>query len=293
LDPGSIPDILYNTPKPVTPLKKFFLPVKENITAENHPVKPVVILGTPNCDVMALAFLDEIYLDEEYPDPAYRTRRENTTLVSMDCFSILEHCHCIHYGIQPVGNAYSDLSLALMDGTVLITCFGKKGELLIEKLGILAGAEPQKELMQSVEEKQSEVEERLRRQYAKLPDYDTTGKVLEDASPDIWEKHAAKCVSCGACSAICPTCSCFLLIDQPGFQKVRQLDTCQYPGFERVAGGEDSLGILSERFKNRYQCKYIWKPGKYKLKACTGCGRCIETCIGQINKNELILEISS
>ncbi|MCK4989202.1 MAG: 4Fe-4S dicluster domain-containing protein, partial [Bacteroidales bacterium] len=97
----------------------------------------------------------------------------------------------------------------------------------------------------------------------------------------------------GACSAICPTCSCFLLIDRPGFEKIRQLDTCQYPGFERVAGGEDSLGHLKDRFRNRYMCKYVWKPLKYELKACTGCGRCIEACIGQINKNELFMELAN
>ena len=83
------------------------------------------------------------------------------------------------------------------------------------------------------------------------------------------------------------------MIDRPGFEKVRQLDSCQYPGFERVAGGEDALAHLSDRFQNRYMCKYVWKPKKYKLKACTGCGRCIETCIGKINKNELVMELSN
>jgi ferredoxin len=83
------------------------------------------------------------------------------------------------------------------------------------------------------------------------------------------------------------------LVDKPGFEKVRQLDTCQYPGFERVAGGEDALNVLAERFKNRYMCKYVWKPEKYDQKACTGCGRCIEACIGQIDKNELFIELSN
>ena len=70
-----------------------------------------------------------------------------------------------------------------------------------------------------------------------------------------------------------------------------QLDACQYPGFERVAGGEDSLSQLFTRFRNRYLCKYVWKPQKFKSIACTGCGRCIESCLGKINKNELFLEL--
>jgi len=70
------------------------------------------------------------------------------------------------------------------------------------------------------------------------------------------------------------------------------MDACQYPGFERVAGGEDALHDISIRFRNRYMCKYVWKPEKYKSLACTGCGRCIEACIGKINKNELFTELA-
>jgi ferredoxin len=125
-----------------------------------------------------------------------------------------------------------------------------------------------------------------------LPDYETTGKLIKEGKTIIWEKHSVRCVSCGACTTACPTCTCFLLIDKPGFEKVKQLDTCQYPGFERVAGGEDSLHDLHVRFRNRYMCKYVWKPEKFKSLACTGCGRCIEGCIGKINKNEIFRELA-
>lgn len=293
VDADTVPDIVYNKPKPVTPLKKFFLPVKENVTSAAKAMKPVVILGAPNCDVMALAFLDEIYLDQEYPDPAYRRRRENTTLISADCLSIQEHCHCTSYGIEPSGNEHSDLSLALVNEHVIVTTFSKKGELFIESLGIVVAMNPEKNLEESLETLRTQVLDQLKKQNGELPDYKETGMLVSSAGDESWKKYASSCVSCGACSAICPTCSCFLLIDKPGFEKIRQLDTCQYPGFERVAGGEDALGDLSERFRNRYMCKYVWKPEKYHLKACTGCGRCIETCIGQINKNELFVELSN
>ncbi len=124
-----------------------------------------------------------------------------------------------------------------------------------------------------------------------LPDYKKTGQQIHESKADIWEKYSSHCVSCGACVTICPTCSCFLLIDKPGFEKVKQMDGCQYPGFERVAGGEDALFELHNRFKNRYLCKYVWKPRKFGSIACTGCGRCIEACIGRINKNEIFIEL--
>lgn len=292
MDATSVSEIVYNKPKPVTPLKNFFLPVKENVTSEADQPKPVAILGSPNCDVMALAFLDEIYLDKEFPDPVYRKRREYTTLISADCLSIQEHCHCTSYGIEPTGNEHSDLSLAMIEDHAIVTTHTKKGELFIESLGIVVSNTPEEGHLQSLIKIQEEVLDQLKVQNKDLPDYQETGKLVSTATDESWKDYSSTCVSCGACSAICPTCSCFLLIDKPGFEKVRQLDTCQYPGFERVAGGEDALAALSERFRNRYMCKYVWKPEKYQQKACTGCGRCIETCIGQINKNELFVELS-
>jgi ferredoxin len=292
VDADMVPEIVYNKPKPVTPLKKFFLPVKENVTSDAAVSKPVAVVGPPNCDVMALAFLDEIYLDKEYPDPAYKERRENTTLISTDCLSIQEHCHCTSYGIEPSGNDHSDLSLALLEDRMIISIHSKKGESFCESLGFVVTDEPDQEILKTLKRLQDEVLVQLGDQNGSLPDYRQTGVLVSGADDEVWNRYSATCVSCGACSAICPTCSCFLLIDKPGFEKVRQLDTCQYPGFERVAGGEDALGALSERFRNRYKCKYVWKPEKYTLKACTGCGRCIETCIGQINKNEMFVELS-
>jgi len=125
-----------------------------------------------------------------------------------------------------------------------------------------------------------------------LPDYHRTGEIVESAPQEIWKKYSTSCVSCGACATICPTCTCFLLIDKPGFEKVKQLDACQYPGFERVAGGEDGLHELHNRFRNRYMCKYVWRPLRFSSVACTGCGRCIDACIGKINKNELFMELA-
>ena len=293
LDAETIPEISYNKPKPVTPLKKFFLPVKENVTSGNNETKPVVIIGAPNCDVMALSLLDQIYLDKEFYDPAYGARREQATIVSSDCLSVQEHCHCTSYGIEPVGNEHSDVSVSLIEKQVLLTVFTEKGGDFLKQLGIVVSITPEETHLQTLQDTHLEVIELLSKQNKGLPGYEETGELVRTSGNDPWKKHASDCVSCGACSAICPTCSCFLLIDRPGFEKVRQLDTCQYPGFERVAGGEDALGPLPDRFRNRYMCKYVWKPLKYQAKACTGCGRCIEACIGQINKNELFLELSN
>jgi len=284
--------ISYNKPKPFTPLKSFFLPVKENVSGISAPEKPVLIIGSPNCDVSGLKLLDEIYLDFEYPDIFYKNKRDNTTIISSDCTSILEHCHCISSGINPFSVDYSDVSLLLEDDQLFLTVFSNKGEKFIQKLNSKGSLKLlDKVSVMHINKKHNETISNLKKINKLLPDYKQTGNLIENSGDEIWKKYSINCVSCGACSTVCPTCSCFLLIDRPDFEKIRQMDVCQFPGFERVAGGEDALHKKNIRFRNRYKCKYVWKPEKFKSVACTGCGRCIETCIGKINKNELLMEL--
>jgi sulfhydrogenase subunit beta (sulfur reductase) len=288
--PDDIKRISYNKPKPATPLKCFFLPVKENVTSENTIEKPRIILGIPNCDIEGLGILDEIYLDKEFNDIIYRKRREDTLLISSDCFGIQEHCHCLSYNIRPYSVKNADLSVVNLNGTIILRILSAKGEDFSKKIPNIRPLEDNN-LLAAIEKEHLASERLLETSNKGLPDYKKTGKLVAGSKETIWEKYSASCVSCGACTAICPTCSCFLLIDKPGFEKVKQMDACQYPGFERVAGNEDALFDLHNRFNNRYMCKYAWKPWKFNSIACTGCGRCIEACIGKINKNEIFFEL--
>jgi sulfhydrogenase subunit beta (sulfur reductase) len=282
--------ISYNSPKPATPLKNFFLPVRENVTSERTEEKPRIIIGIPNCDIEALMLLDEIYLEESFPDPFYRNRRNRTILISSDCFGINDHCHCLTYGVKPYSTGNADMAIAADGDEIYLRVISSRGEELASQL-TASSVLTDTSVIQFIEDKHRAVEDMLSSMNKGLPDYKATGQIVLNAGNGIWEKYALKCVSCGACTTICPTCTCFLLIDKPGFEKVKQLDACQYPGFERVAGGEDALFELPHRFRNRYMCKYVWKPQRFNSAACTGCGRCIEACIGKINKNELFMEL--
>jgi len=236
--------------------------------------------------------LDSIYLEEPYIDPCYQKKRENTILIGTDCHSLNEHCHCTSYGIPPYPSKNHDISLSVEGEKVWITTNTEKGIQLLEKFSAKGEfRECNKIEMKELTNRRGEIEARLNEVNSRLLDAAMTGGFIKNSDTEIWKKYAVKCVACGACAAICPTCTCFLLIDRPGFEKVRQMDACQYPAFERVAAGEDPLEKSYMRFRNRYLCKYVWKPSQYKSIACTGCGRCIEACIGSINKNELFLEL--
>jgi ferredoxin len=289
--PDQTENIAYNTPKPATPLKNFFLPVRENVTSFKGSNRSRIIIGAPNCDVEALGLLDEIYLDESFSDPFYRTRRERTIIISSDCYSINDHCHCTSYGIRPYATANADMALLSDGDDIILRVITGRGEELSKQFSSAVYGEDSARLL-FADQRHRDTEAMLSARNSGLPDYRTTGELVEKAGDQIWVKYASKCVSCGACTTICPTCSCFLLIDKPDFEKVKQMDACQYPGFARVAGGEDALFELPRRFRNRYMCKYVWKPQKFNSLACTGCGRCIEACIGKISKNELFMELT-
>lgn len=294
IDEENAGNIIYNHPKPSTPLKTFLLPVKENVTLEKDKRQRTIIMGVPSCDLAALDILDEMYLGRDFTDIYYKERRENSILIGYDCHSILENCHCTSYGVNPFPEKNCDLILSGLDGNIYLQSCSEKGSEMIKEINNHAGVtEAGENELNRILNIRAELKEVLSQKNNKLPDYESSGTLIRESPGTIWESYASTCVSCGACATICPTCTCFLLVDRPDLEKVRQLDACQYPGFERVAAGEDPLGELPVRFKNRYQCKYVWKPLKFKSIACTGCGRCIDTCIGKISKNELLEELAS
>jgi ferredoxin len=287
----NISSIIYNRPIPVSPLKIFFLPIKENVSKDSIHEKMNIIVGVPSCDLEALGILDEMYLREPFVDPYYEQRRKDTIVIGTDCYSIKDNCHCTSYDGNPFPTRYHDLQLSLIEQTVFFTIKSPKGEELIKNLAeenYDTVTQEEKEIIQS---KREEIIRLLQHKNRKLPDYRETERLVRESEDEIWKKYSKTCVSCGACATICPTCTCFLLTDRPGFEKVRQLDACQYPGFEKTAGGEDPLKERFVRFRNRFLCKYVWKPTKFRSTACTGCGRCIDTCIGNINKNKLFVEL--
>ena len=285
-------EIIYNEAKPATPLKMFFLPVKLNVTEIEKVSKKTIIIGAPACDVEGLKLLDLINLNEKFRDETYHSRRENTIIISTDCYVIGEHCHCTTYGINPYPANGCDIALSSDKDSLYLMTWSEKGDQFIKNL-ISSGQFDliDQNKIETLSENRNRTIKALSEKNENISGTEKTSITIRASGPEIWKKYSSRCVSCGACSAICPTCTCFLLIDRPGFEKIKQQDTCQYPAFERVAGGEDPLKKLSIRFKNRYLCKYFWRPKRFNAIACTGCGRCIEACIAKISKNELIMEL--
>ncbi|MCM8759789.1 MAG: 4Fe-4S dicluster domain-containing protein, partial [Candidatus Omnitrophica bacterium] len=107
----------------------------------------------------------------------------------------------------------------------------------------------------------------------------------------VWEDIWENCVQCGSCTNVCPSCVCFFLEDiskEEHFFKSKIWDSCLFPGYARMASGVSPRPLLSERYKNRLACKYMYMVEHFGMVGCTGCGRCIAGCPGKIDKRKVL-----
>ena len=113
----------------------------------------------------------------------------------------------------------------------------------------------------------------------------------------VWKDIGKRCVSCGNCTAVCPTCYCFdiydeVALDMSGGERNRTWDSCQLEEFAMVAGGESFRKERSSRQKHRYYRKFNYPFKKYNKYFCTGCGRCTRTCMAKISLIETVNDLT-
>jgi sulfhydrogenase subunit beta (sulfur reductase) len=105
---------------------------------------------------------------------------------------------------------------------------------------------------------------------------------MEYHSP-VWEELGARCLSCGSCSMVCPTCYCFDVSDEVALsgragQRVRTWDSCLFKTHALVAGGENFRESRASRVKFRFYHKQRGFVAEYGRPSCVGCGRCAAMC---------------
>lgn len=119
-------------------------------------------------------------------------------------------------------------------------------------------------------------------------------KVKKSRESQIWKDLAKKCIMCGKCSIVCPTCFCFKLTDEIEKDKVvraREWDSCFYEEFSEISGGHKFMDTTEKRIYNYYDHKFVRIPEEYRIVGCVSCGRCTEVCPAGINIAENIKRI--
>ena len=281
--------------------KSFVLPVRAKVADYPGEVwsdiketkKKRVLVGLKACDLASFVILDKVFLeDNDFVDPFYKNRRESLILVSSDCAYTSESCFCNLLGYSPYPDKGFDINLSGIDGGYLIESGTDLGNKILKELSLPDAKENQ---IMSRDKKRKKVLEKLQKSNSEFEkafsrvDSLVSGAFDSDAGWDL----GSTCVSCSACTNVCPVCYCFTLFDREGnkkeqYERYMVLDSCQFKGFSQMAGGMNPRFSHMVQFKNRYYHKFFRFYERYKLYKCTGCGRCIDNCLGGIDMREVL-----
>jgi len=278
----------------VDPLKMFFFLPREKMIPETFANTKRLIIGAKSCDIRALEVLDKAMINENFVDPGYFHWRNLTTIIATDCTRIAPTCHCTLVDGKPYAEKGFDLNLSRYKDFYYITSGSEKGEELLALLKKECKVEHEStEIFANIQEQRIKVTrllEKQNEQYERNNEYEK----LKQSQMDNWSNESQKCIGCGACTNICPTCYCLILNDETKaeeFVKVRSLDSCQLNGYARVAGGSTPRPKMFQRFRNRYLCKFLFMKSNFNILGCTGCGRCTEACAAQIDFRQVVHNI--
>jgi sulfhydrogenase subunit beta (sulfur reductase) len=267
-------------------------PQKMSVEIDEKVESPeMVILGARPCDAKGFKIYDRPFLDTDTPDPYYRERREKTTVITVSCPQPSAGCFCTAVGGGPADKEGSDAIMTELDKGWFIEPLTEKGKAVLKYAFIEDGAAHRQEAQAGQEAAHKAVKNPFGKEG--LPRIDETLFNLDE----FWDQAVEKCLSCGACTYLCPTCYCFNITDEQAVNKgerVRSWDACMFPHFTLEASGHNPRPRKQNRFRNRVGHKFVWYPEKYEgAIACCGCGRCIRYCPVSVDISEIVGQLAA
>jgi len=264
---------------------------KEFEVKEKHsPSSKKVIFGLRACDIRSLRLLDLVFAEGEYRDEAYTGRRNKNILITWSCTEPEETCFCTSFDSDPGRPEFGDiLAIDLKDGLIL-EAQSEVGEEILDKADDLLRSAVQNQIKKA-ERLQLEAKDKVALEVG----LDNIKNELSDRFDDpIYEKYASRCLGCGICTYLCPTCHCYDLESETWGQeglRYRCWDSCMFSNYTRLAGGENPRPTKTERLRNRFLHKLQYFPEMYEQYGCTGCGRCLKYCPVSVDITKFIRQI--
>ena len=255
----------------------------------NIEAEPTAVIGVRGCDLAALALQDRHFLNNACVDEHYRARRESLLLVAVNCTHPAATCFCAATGDGPAVYAGYDLLLdELAEGYVL--CAGSdKGNRILQTLETQAVSSEQKQAVVQQNSRASASQTRS------LPSSNLEQALFNNLDHPRWQTVAERCLSCGNCTAVCPTCFCSSeqdsgTLDLSRSEHIREWDSCFTQGHSYIHG----ITVRADT-RLRYRQWLTHKLGswhsQYGRSGCVGCGRCISWCPVGIDITEEVAAI--
>ncbi|NQU17863.1 MAG: 4Fe-4S dicluster domain-containing protein [Candidatus Saganbacteria bacterium] len=289
---GYIPTIL--------PPKKYFMPQNETIAkfdiSSGQNMEPVVeyekmtIFGVRTCDLAGIQCLNMVFSDRPR-DLNYLIRKNEITIVGFECNDYCDEyasCRLVH---NHTPNGGYDLFFTDLGDKFIVHVNTLAGEEIIGQSNVFEKASDQDiKMLNILRTKKREI---FAKNEVPIEHENIPGLFDKSYNSKVWEELEKKCVACGNCTNVCPSCYCFDVVDEPNLdlktgRRSRKWDSCQHETFAKVAGGESFREERGARQRHRYFRKFKYPMDKFSRFFCTGCGRCSRTCMAGINLKETL-----
>lgn len=279
--------------------KTYFLPYRENLSRTKfkdgdwqqeitYRVQPRALVGLHACDVNALLKLDKVMLKGAFPNPYYLSRRRNTFIVGID-HDPCDTGFCASLGEDTVTHGF-DLFLTDLGDRYFVSIDSDRGWRVLHSV-------PVRDITEDDRRDYQDVRRRIANGFKVKLRYENIPTLLDiEFESPVWKKWGDKCLSCGSCAMVCPTCYCYgvyerISQDFSECQKVKQLYSCNLLDFATVAGGHNFRPDRHTRLKYRYYHQHRGFMEAYDEPMCVGCNRCGDACLAGINPPDVIHDL--
>jgi sulfhydrogenase subunit beta (sulfur reductase) len=256
--------------------------------------RPLALVGVRACELHAIAIQDRVFLGGRHVDRDYAARREGVFVAAVNCSDPAGTCFCASTGTGPAVDGGYDL--------VLTELLDPRHRFLVEA-GTTAGAEVLAELPARAAEPGdlaaaaavvAGAEARMGRT---LDTFDLRGLLARNLEHPRWQEVAGRCLACGNCTLVCPTCFCSAVeddVDLAGAEssRWRVWDTCFSLDYSYIHGGSIRRSG-SSRYRQWLTHKFSSWHDQFGSSGCVGCGRCIAWCPVGIDVTEELAAIRS
>lgn len=237
-------------------------------------------IGVRSCELHAIAIQDRVLIGDRYTDPIYQARRESTFIVALNCAEAGGTCFCVSMHAGPRVESGFDL--------VLTEIVEPDRHEFIVQLGSGKGAQ----MLARVPHRDASAEERAAAEAVVARTARSMGREMQvDGLPETllrnlehprWDEVAARCLTCGNCTMVCPTCFCTSVEDVTDLsgdsaERVRRWDSCFTMKFSHLHGGSVRASAKS-RYRQWMTHKLATWVEQFGSSGCVGCGRCITWC---------------
>lgn len=270
----------YSFKEVLTPVSQTLFFFTENSVTEAEGSKKGAVVFLRSCDLHGLKRLDDMYLGNGPEDYYYKRIREKMKFVIIGCGESYENCFCVDMGTNR-SDQY-DLAMNVRDGSYEIDCKWEEMDRVLEKY---AKSTPQVAVDYVTENPV----------HVTIPE-NLDHRIIES---DMWREYDGRCVNCGRCNFVCPTCTCFSMQDLfysengDAGERRRVWASCMVDGYTDVAGG----GSYRQKNGGRMRFKVLHKVWDYKKREgyhmCIGCGRCDDVCPEYISFSNCINKLET